>query len=382
MSRPTFMNALDAPKIGGISQRIRLFPKDRTFWMYQGTFLLLVGLAQVIQIFLWREEKPFNLVGTFVWLSLFTLGVLYFRAHYQKYRWQHLKTGRLMGLSFGYALGVALLVTLLTLAILVPLFWSEKFVSEALTEANTSLTEQLMQMFVGNFLATALFASAWIFVYLGISNTRRARQAEVDNLKLAISLKEARLASLSNQLNPHFLFNSLNNIRFMIHENPEHADHTITAFSEILRYSLESGRNEKVTLAEELAIVERYIEVVSLQLEERLDFRLQIPEALQSCLIPPMSLQLLVENAIKHGIDQLRERSVLEVVAEDLGQQLRITVKNPVPNTQCDPLQSTGTGLKNIQLRLSLLYGDAAHLKADKVNTEFVVTMILPKETS
>jgi LytS/YehU family sensor histidine kinase len=118
---------------------------------------------------------------------------------------------------------------------------------------------------------------------------------------------------LASQLNPYFLFNSLNNIRFMLHENASLADSNIVALSEILRYALESAQHTKVRLSRELDIVRRYVEIVRAQYEDRLRFTLHAEPAHEACLVPPMALHLLVENAVKHGLDHLRDGGLLAV---------------------------------------------------------------------
>lgn len=200
-------------------------------------------------------------------------------------------------------------------------------------------------------------------------------------MRLQNSLKEAQISSLSNQLNPHFLFNSLNNIRFMMHENARHADNMIVALSEILRYSLESSKHDKVRLSQEIAIIERYIAIVKIQMEERLHFSMEIPDSLASCQLPPMVLQMLIENAIKHGLDQLPRGGSLRVQAEQEGAQLILRVVNDQP-TNREEQDGMGIGLHNIRQRLQLLYGDRASLSIVQDPAQFTVTIKIPKEIS
>lgn len=105
-------------------------------------------------------------------------------------------------------------------------------------------------------------------LYVGITSRRKTKQIEVVNLRLQNSLKEAELSSLSNQLNPHFLFNVLNNIRFMIHEDAINAEKMLMSLSGVLRYSLDSSKNDLVPLIEELDISRSYIDLIQIQFEE------------------------------------------------------------------------------------------------------------------
>lgn len=356
------------------------FPRDRTFWWLHGSALLATGISQLFVILAWRDQVWFNIVGTLVWLPLFTLGVLAFRYLYLRRQWQQLNMGRLILTSLVSTLAIGIFVTLAMLAVILPLFWQQIFTPEFLEKYDTGIPEQLIILLVSNMISTQLLAIVWVSLYLSISIRRRAREMELHNLKLENSLKEAQLTSLTNQLNPHFLFNSLNNIRFVIHESAERADHTITALSDILRYSLESSRRDKVPLHEEMAVVDRYLEVMALQLEDRLQFDCSVPETLDHCLLPPMSLQLLAENAIKHGIENLREPGSLTLQARDTGDKLIITLSNTRCPSPVSAARNTGTGLDNLRRRLHLLYGSRASLVACNDKHTFTVTLTLPKE--
>lgn len=165
----------------------------------------------------------------------------------------------------------------------------------------------------------------------------------------------------------------------MIHENQQKADDIIVSLSEILRYSLVQGKQEKTTLKQELAIVQQYIEIVSLQLENRLDFQLSMSLKSSNILLPPMIIQLLIENAIKHGIDNIKDTSQLTLNISQVKQKLVIKVTNPIAANITDK-ESTGIGLANIRQRLVLLYGDQANLVTEQEHEFFHVTLTLPFE--
>lgn len=348
--------------------------------MYHSLLLLFVTLINGATILAWGEKRVFDIASHIAWLPAFTLGVLWFRYHFQRYQWQRLRTGALISIGLAYAALIALGSTIFSLACTLPLFWDYLFSADFLAKFHTTVGHQLARLTAFGALSSLLFACAWIFIYISTAIGERARQAELDKLRLENGLKQAQILSLSHQLNPHFMFNSLNNIRFLIYESPALADRTITALSEILRYSLDSGKRTKVTLGEEVAVVKRYIDVVSLQLEERLHFQLMVADELHTLLIPPMTLQLLVENAVKHGLDHVKERSTLSVCAEVAGGHLQLTVKNPVNNQRERP-DSSGLGLPNIQQRLKLLYGDEATIRTGTTDTTFISRLTLPKES-
>jgi LytS/YehU family sensor histidine kinase len=242
------------------------------------------------------------------------------------------------------------------------------------------LTSQklLLKIYFGNIFSSSFLIIAWSFIYIGITNARKAKASQLDNLRLQNNLKEAQLSSLSNQLNPHFLFNSLNNIRFMIHENAEQADNMITALSEVLRYSLESSQHEKRLLSKEVEVIQRYIEIVNIQFEDRLNFTMDIPDSLMDMPVPPMFLQMLIENAVKHGLEQMQHGGDISVTAVSRAENTEFCVVNDIPENGSSESNSTGLGLKNIQQRLSLLYAGNASIEAKQVANKFQVKICLP----
>lgn len=364
------------------SQPLQFFPRDRSFWAYHVSALALVMALQALMIIVWREHKLFNTVGNLIWLPLFTLAVLGFRWLYRQRHWERLGIAKLLPLTFAYAFTAGFFVTTLMVLVSLPIFWDSLFSPELLQKYDTTAGREVVLLMVSNTMSTMTMVAAWAVIYISVTTTRRARETMMNNLRLEGRLKEAQLTSLTNQLNPHFLFNSLNNIRFMIHENPAHADRTITALSGILRYSLESGRRDKVFLAEELDVVERYLEVMQLQLEDRLNARLNVPSELGDYLVPPMSVQLLIENAVKHGVENNKRAGEIEVCAQVANAQLQILVSNPLPPQSGDEERNTGTGLENVRQRLHLLYGQDAEMTVAQTDKQFVVTLSLPLETS
>lgn len=361
------------------------FPSDKVFWLYHGCALFLLAALQGLVIFFWQSEKLFNAVAATIWLPAFTLSVLIFRYFYKARSWHRLSTVRIIPTVLGYGFLMGALVSLSVIMIMASIFWSHFVNSPDVLANKTSVPKMLLQLFAGNTLQTQLFIGAWAFIYISIASNRRVGEAELGNLRLQNSLKEAQLANLNNQLNPHFLFNAINNIRFTIYENAEKADAMLTGLSEMLRYSLERSRQDKVRLGEELEIITLYIDLIKVQMEERLRFACDIPQNLHHCLIPPMILQLLVENAIKHGIDKLRHGGSITLTAEAVEQQLIFNVSNnrgdnaPLVSSEA-PSNDIGIGLVNIQERLRLLYNGRASLHIEQTSHSFVVTLILPRE--
>lgn len=359
------------------------FPKQQRFWLYHAAGVGVVFLFQLVAFLMRGDFVEMNVTAAFIWLPLFTLAVLVFRTLYTRYNGANMGMGKLIPIALIYGLVSGLTITTLIFLALLPFFGDEMFNPETLANIGISETEMLVSFFVGNTFIQMLYMSGWTFIYTSTVASRRAKQSELDNLRLQNNLRESQLSNLANQLNPHFLFNSLNNIRFVIHENPNHADAMVTALSEILRYSLASTSKPKVTLEEELGFIERYISIVKLQLEDRLRFNLRVSSQLKHCLVPPMILQLLIENAVKHGMENLPSGGDLDVTVAELSSKLSgklsIVVTNPIPVSKANA-DGTGTGLKNIQHRLQLLYGSNASIKLEPSATHFTVHLILPIE--
>ena len=217
----------------------------------------------------------------------------------------------------------------------------------------------------------------WSTIYFGLHYLDNYKQVEIDKWKLTAAVREAEMRTLKAQINPHFLFNGLNNIRALVLENPVRAREMMTHLSDLLRYSLQLNSREQVPLARELEIVAHYLTLETLQLEERLHYTLDVAPAALDVLLPPMTLQLLVENAIKHGIAPRPGGGCIHISAQlDGPAQVLITVRNPgryLPNPAAPG--HTGVGLPNASERLQLLFGPTASLViADDVRQTDTVT--------
>ncbi|WP_052691894.1 sensor histidine kinase [Teredinibacter purpureus] len=356
-------------------------PRKKQFWLYHGLGVFTLSIIELVTAVLWPHAVGFKLISGFIlWPILFTIAVLIFRWWYNNNVGVRGWTGKLISVVVVYSAVSAFIIASIIVAILLPVFIAE-FVTPEQLEQGYDYFDLIISMVGNATLSGNLFIAAWAFIYVFVKESWRARDSEVANLKLKNSLKEAKLSRLSNQLNPHFLFNSLNNIRFMIHENPQYADAMITALSEILRYSLASSENEKISLQEEIAIIKRYIEIITLQYEDKINFSLDVQQSDLRCLIPPMSIQLLVENAVKHGIEYIREGGVVRVTIAVRNRQLQVEVRNPIPIDAVENThRNTGMGLVNVRERLQLLYGEQASLVAEKKGHLFVAEMTLPEE--
>jgi hypothetical protein len=201
--------------------------------------------------------------------------------------------------------------------------------------------------------------------------------AERRVLESQVGAREAELRALRAQLNPHFLFNSLNSINALVGSDPEGARRMCEGLGDFLRRTLALGSRDEVTLGEELALVERYLGIEQVRFGERLRVeRVVAPEA-AACRVPPLLLQPLVENAIKHGIQDCVAGGVIRIEATRAGATLRVAVENPV-DADAPVRRGEGMGLENVRRRLEVFGARESQLLASRSPGVFRVTLTLP----
>lgn len=219
--------------------------------------------------------------------------------------------------------------------------------------------------------------SIWILAYHLYHFYQREIESTKANAQLALIAKQAQLDNLFSQLNPHFLFNSLNSIKSLIIENPDKARRAIDLLSDLLRSSLYEKNQDLVSLEQELSLVNDYVELEKLRFEERLSVVYKIDESLMSFKVPPLCIQLLVENSIKHGIDKQIEGGEISVVISKIHNDLFIQVTNPGSLKTNSKLN--GLGLKNLKDRLQLQYkGGSDFTLKESSNHKIKAVLILP----
>jgi len=215
----------------------------------------------------------------------------------------------------------------------------------------------------------------WTIVYIRITE-RRAQEHREGKMQLA--LREAELRALEAQINPHFLFNCLNSIRGLVVEDPQKAQDMITRFATLLRYNLNHDTRHTVPLAAEAEVVNDYLALEKARFEDRLRCQVTIDPADASLLVPPMILQTLIENALKHGIGRLPDGGDLQIRAAANNGTLVLEVENTGELTDS---RSGGTqvGLNNIRERLRILYGDRASLSLQNGSGTVVAKVEIPR---
>ncbi len=195
--------------------------------------------------------------------------------------------------------------------------------------------------------------------------------------KAEILSREAEIKALKAQVNPHFLFNSLNSISALTSIDPAKARQMCIALSDFLRNSLRLGERASIPLAEELILTKSYLDVERVRFGQKLRIKQHLEEGCEYCDVPPLLVQPLVENAIKHGIATLAEGGEIAVTGERLNGQLRVTVENPF-DPDAPPAQKTGFGLLGVRNRIHARYGSAGRLEFDVQPALYRVILSLP----
>ncbi len=217
---------------------------------------------------------------------------------------------------------------------------------------------------------------AWTVIYYAVKMVFKFNRDRVERSQLDASLRQAQLNTLKGQINPHFMFNSLNNIRGLMLEDVERSREMLTKLSEMLRYSLTKNDLNAIAVEEELEMVDNYIDLSRIQFEDRLVYEKNIAKEVLTAPIPPMIIQLLVENGVKHGIANLKEGGKITLDIENIENELSIRVRNTGKLRIAQ--ESTQLGLKNIRQRLGLLYGKKATFSLKEESNEVLADIKIP----
>jgi sensor histidine kinase YesM len=225
-----------------------------------------------------------------------------------------------------------------------------------------------------------LFLLIWNLIYFIYHYIEKSRQEQLDKIRLQSLVKELELKTIKAHINPHFIFNALNSIRALVDENPERARQAITELSNILRSSMQAEKLETAPLERELNIVRDYLALEHIRFEDRLKVEFDIDEDTLNQPVPPMMLQTLVENAIKHGISKHINGGTIQIFSDFKDDHHELKVRNTGHlNGSFNP---DGFGLYSTQNRLMLLYGEKAHFEIrNDANNMVEATITMPATT-
>ncbi len=325
----------------------KLHPYSHHFYKVQiigwGTMALFNAIVQNVAGVNFRVAL-INAFGLFIGGVFFTSLM---RFLFKKWNWQNWDYGKLVFISLGVIL---LFTSIWSLLILL-------FAYFTIDEFETSVIA-----FVAGVIPLVMIVLIWTLIYFSYQLLHRFHFNRIKRLQLEAEVQKAQLGTLKSQINPHFMFNTLNNIKALMLEDVGQARKMLTNFSELLGYSLRHVEKSEVLLEQELEILEKYFQLIKVQYEDKLQYKIQVDENLNEELVPPMILQLLVENAMKHGVALQKDGGIIGVFISKEKNTLEIQVKNTGSLQQKNNLEKTlGIGHKNIKERLSLIYGHDAH---------------------
>jgi len=335
------------------------------YWICQlvGWTLYAVFSVGMTYIFAGAEIVQLEfLIGQVVVASSLMFFSHLFRLYIKRHNWVNNKVKILIP---------KVMLGVLIVAAITPLFINVIFRLMPSMDGGPPLT---LASYIGFTFGSLSVMALWSTIYFAFQFIQRNRRNEIEKLELNSALQEAELAILKNQVNPHFLFNALNNIRSLILSDPEKARKMVTHISELLRYSIQFNASEKVPLGQELEIVKDYLQLESVQFNDRLTYDMQIEDDTLQVKIPPMAIQLLVENAIKHGISQLSTGGNIHIAAHLEADHLSIAVTNTGQLQKKGKRE--GIGLKNLIERMQILFGQFADLKLENSGNQTVTASL------
>jgi len=233
-------------------------------------------------------------------------------------------------------------------------------------QGNWTYQEQHEASFWWDFILMLLLISLWLLIYMMWHYLVRNRKDEIDKISLEKTVKELELNTIKSHINPHFIFNSLNSIRALVDENPQRARTAITELSNILRSSMQVEKMETVPLEKELNIVKDYLALEQMRFEERLKVEMQVEDDTLQQPVPPMMLQTLVENAIKHGISKKIKGGVVKIIARYTDHHFELVVQNT--GAMEGETAPEGFGIRSTRDRLRFLFQGKADFQIRKIN--------------
>ncbi len=235
---------------------------------------------------------------------------------------------------------------------------------------------------VGSVLAVTIGCA--VFAYESLRHQLEAtalelRTQELEQERARKLFAEARLSSLESRIHPHFLFNTLNSIASLIPEDPRRAEEIVGKLAALLRFSLDSTAERLVPLEQEVHIVRNYLEIEKARFGDRLRYSIDVPHELENAHVPPLAVQTLVENSVKHAIAPLREGGEVRITARAAVNGIEICVADTGPGFRMEHAPA-GHGIDNLASRLNVLFGDAAGLSVSHDEGLSSVRILLPLE--
>ena len=210
-----------------------------------------------------------------------------------------------------------------------------------------------------------------------IITLEHSQESEKQTLELQVLAQDAELRALRAQIDPHFLFNSLNSISALTTANSERARTMVILLAEFFRDSLDLGTKSRISLSEELSLIDKFLTIEQVRFGSRLKVVQDIDKETVECKIPPLLLQPLIENAVRHGISQLVDGGTILLNAKLHHSKLRISIENPFDPDYISK-RGTGLGVKNVRSRIQTFYGSEGRIDVQKGKDHFKVELTFP----
>jgi two-component system, LytTR family, sensor kinase len=343
----------------------------QSYWLFQSLGWTAYTMSEFISYFLlfdFNDQELENLIYNVVVNILLGITLThYFRGIFKKNNWIKLTIPR-------FIIRISLSFLILTIIMTICNIYIDNELIDT-SKANAFLS------FISYFITNGKPLLIWLLIYLFYAFTMERRNDIIEKIRMTASIEASEAKILRAQINPHFMFNALNSIRALIIEEPSKAQTGITQLSNILRSSLVADRKNTISLSEELKTIEDYLGLEKVRYEERLQIKWIIDENTKSLQVPPMMLQTLVENAIKHGVQKATKWGFIEIKTELIEDKLIITIRNTgeLQKTENNAIDG-GFGLQNTQRRLNLQYGMRAKFEIFQEDNNLVCArIIIPK---
>ncbi len=340
-------------------------PKKEIYWWCQLSGWTLYGLTMVFFTFVFDSKNN---------------NIFYFK----------LLLIILTGLFFTHLLRVAIkslnllppelykkwwMLTFLLLSFLVLFNLTNSALAEWLHLYNPKVKVSVEKRFLINLVSDSPLLLVWVSIYYLWHYIELGTKTEIQKVKLESLVKEMELNTIKAHINPHFIFNALNSIRALVDENPERARSAITELSNLLRSSMQAEKMETVSFERELSIVKDYLALEYIRFEDRLTVAYDIDDDTLDQPIPPMMLQTLVENAIKHGISKQKNGGTIKISSNYTNHNHELIVQNT--GTLINMNDSEGFGISSTRNRLKLLFGANAYFQIKEERDNLVEAKII-----
>jgi sensor histidine kinase YesM len=333
--------------------------KNRKYWLYWTAqlvgwaifYVLIFGLN--IAVGLIKPDTTFLILSIQSFLLSILVTHFIIRTTILKLKWLTLNVWGIVWRSFLLAISAAFFYEVIDRAI------TSQFEINFYT--NPKDGEYTLSKFFGSVFLYAILFSLWMSFYYTFLFIEKSRKQEIKNLQFEAKKNEIELKNLRAQINPHFLFNALNSIKALIEIDKDEAKEAITKLSNLLRQSITLSKSKLISIKEELNVVQTYINIEKIRFEERIKANFDIDEAVLNCKIPPLMIQTLVENAIKHGLSKMIDGGIINVIIKKEKDRVKILIENS-GQLKYDK-NKIGIGIENTKKRLKILFGKSAKFR-------------------